>query len=137
MRLRIYTPLSVMVDQAGVTAVRAEDATGAFGILEGHEDFVASLPISVVGWTEADGTQRYCAVRGGVLTVHGGEDVQVATREAVVGTDLERLHQEVADRQAAAREQERKERFESNRLHLSAIREITRQLKSARGREAP
>ena len=32
MRLRIITPLSVVVDEDGVLALRAEDATGSFGI---------------------------------------------------------------------------------------------------------
>ena len=33
MRLRIITPLSVVVDEDGVLALRAEDASGSFGIL--------------------------------------------------------------------------------------------------------
>jgi F-type H+-transporting ATPase subunit epsilon len=33
MRLRIVTPLSVVIDEDGVLALRAEDATGSFGIL--------------------------------------------------------------------------------------------------------
>lgn len=135
MRLRIYTPLSVVVDRDGVQAVQAEDATGSFGILEGHEDVVTTLALSVVRWTEADGTVRYCAVRGGVLLVREGEDVSVATREAVVGTDLERLHDDVLERLASAEEAERTERFESTRLHLAAIREITQQLRHARRQE--
>ena len=33
MKLRIITPLSVVVDEDDVLALRAEDATGSFGIL--------------------------------------------------------------------------------------------------------
>ena len=55
MRLRIITPLAVVVDEDGVLALRAEDATGGFGILPGHADFLTSLAISVVSWTGADG----------------------------------------------------------------------------------
>ena len=50
MRLRIITPLSVVVDEDGVLALRAEDATGSFGILPRHADFLTSLAISVVSW---------------------------------------------------------------------------------------
>jgi F-type H+-transporting ATPase subunit epsilon len=137
MRLRIHTPLEVMVDDAEVRSVRAEDATGSFGILEGHEDFLTTLPVSVVTWSDIRGETCYCAVRGGVLTVTDGDAVAVATREAVVGTDLERLHRDVLARLEAAREAERSERFESTQLHLAAIREITRHLRQARRRESP
>jgi F-type H+-transporting ATPase subunit epsilon len=137
MRLRILTPLAVVVDEERVSAIRAEDATGVFGILRGHEDFLTTLPVSVVSWRPAEGGMRHCAVRGGVLTVTEGDLVAVATREAVVGTDLERLHRDVLARLAADREAERSERFESTRLHLAAIREITRHLAEARRREGP
>ncbi len=61
MRLRIVTPLSVVVDEDGVLAVRAEDASGGFGILPRHADFLTSLAISIVGWESSDRTRRYCA----------------------------------------------------------------------------
>ena len=48
MRLLITTPLSVVVDEDGILALRAEDATGSFGILPGHADFLTSLAISSV-----------------------------------------------------------------------------------------
>lgn len=137
MRLRIWTPLQLVVDQDPVTGVRAEDATGSFGIHPGHEDFLTALPVSVVAWTDGSGAATFCAVRGGVLSVKGGREVSVATREAVVGHDLERLHAHVLQRLSSTREAERSERFESTRLHLAAIREITRQLRRARPREAP
>ncbi len=35
MKLRIVTPLSVIVDDEDVTAVRAEDDSGSFGICPG------------------------------------------------------------------------------------------------------
>ena len=39
MNLSIVTPTSVVVDSVEVRYVRAEDATGAFGIQPGHDDF--------------------------------------------------------------------------------------------------
>ncbi len=71
MKLRIITPLSVVVDEDGVLALRAEDASGGFGILPRHADFLTSLTISVVGWKSADATRHFCAVRRGVLSVTG------------------------------------------------------------------
>ena len=78
-----------------VTAVRAEDLSGGFGILPGHADFLTVLAISVVSWSTAGDRRRHCAVRGGVLTVAAGQDVTVATREAILGDDLATLHETV------------------------------------------
>lgn len=129
MKLRIVTPLDVVVDQDGVTSVRAEDATGSFGILSGHADFLTSLAITVVRWTGGDAVRRYCAVRRGVLTVAAGHDVSIATREAIVGDDLATLDQAVLAQFHADIEAEREEHFESTRLQLSAIRQIVSHLR--------
>jgi F-type H+-transporting ATPase subunit epsilon len=128
MRLRITTPLAVVVDEDDVVALRAEDASGSFGIQPGHADFLTSLAISVVGWKSLDGTRRYCAVRRGVLSVEGGRDVEIATREAVAGNDLATLDQTVLDRFREDIETERSERVESTRLQLNAIRRMVSQL---------
>ena len=129
MRLRIVTPLAVVIDKEGVVAVRAEDATGSFGILPHHADFLTSLAISVVSWESGDTTRHYCAVRRGVLTVRSGHDIDVATREAVPGDDLATLDETVLGRFRADIEAERTEYTESTRLHLNAIRQIMRQLR--------
>ncbi|MGA2793656.1 MAG: F0F1 ATP synthase subunit epsilon [Roseiarcus sp.] len=136
MRLRIITPLSVIVDEEGVLALCAEDASGSFGMLPGHADFLTSLAISVVNWKSGDGRRRYCAVRRGVLSVAGGRDVAIATREAVIGDDLATLDEVVLGRFRADIETERTERVESTRLQLNAIRQIMRHLRPD-GRSAP
>ncbi len=53
MRLRIVTPLSVVVDE-DVDSLRAEDASGSFGILQGHAPFLTALAISIVSWRKAE-----------------------------------------------------------------------------------
>jgi F-type H+-transporting ATPase subunit epsilon len=129
MKLRIVTPLSVVVDEDGVLALRAEDCSGGFGILPRHADFLTSLVISIVSWKSGDGKRRYCAVRRGVLSVTGGEAIAIATREAVAGDDLLTLDQTVLSRFRADIETERTERVESTRLQLNAIRQIMRHLR--------
>ena len=129
MRLRILTPLSVLVDDDGVTALQAEDASGSFGILPHHADFLTSLSISVVSWRRADASARFCAVRHGVLTVTGGHDVAIATREAVVADDLGTLDQSELERFRAELDAQRTEHVESTRLQLQAIRQIMRHLR--------
>jgi F-type H+-transporting ATPase subunit epsilon len=130
MRLRITTPLVVVIDEAGVLALRAEDATGSFGILPGHADFLTSLSVSVVRWTGADGVRHYCAVRRGVLSVTAGREIAVATREAISGNDLTTLDEAVLTRFRADIDIERTQRVESTRLQLNAIRQIVSHLRS-------
>jgi F-type H+-transporting ATPase subunit epsilon len=137
MKLRIVTPLAVVVDEDAVTALRAEDASGGFGVLPHHADFLTSLVVSVVSWKNAGGAQRYCAVRHGVLSVTGGLEIAIATREAIVGDDLATLDETVLSRFRADIETERTARVESARLQLNAIRQIMRHLSpSGRGGSA-
>ncbi len=122
MRLRITTPISLVVDEDAVRAVRAEDASGSFGIMPGHADFLTSLATSVVSWQRNDGRRSYCAVRGGILTVNHGQEVAIASREAIAGDDLAALDQEVLRRFREDLEEQRKSRLDSMRLQVNAIR---------------
>lgn len=131
MRLHIITPLAVVIDAEGVLALRAEDASGNFGILPGHAAFLTSLSISVVRWTGADGVRRYCAVRRGVLSVAAGREITIATREAIPGDDIATLDETVLSRFRADIEMERTQRVESTRLQLNAIRQIVSHLRPA------
>ncbi len=69
-------------------------------------------------------------MRRGVLTVAGGRDIAIATREAVPGDDLAALDKTVLARFRADIETERTEHVESTRLQLNAIRQIMRHLRS-------
>lgn len=132
MKLVVTTPTEVIAEIGDVAAVRAEDASGLFGILEGHADLLTVLAISVLSWHGRDGRERHCAVRGGVLTVTGGKTVAVATREAVVSDDLDRLEREVLERFRRTRETEQVARASSERLHLAAIRRMLAYLRPER-----
>ena len=135
MKLRITTPLEVLVDEDGVASLRAEDASGGFGILSGHADIFTRLEVSVVSWRQADGSLRHCAVRGGVLTVTGGRQIAIATPEGVLGDDLLRLDEVVLAAFQAGEEAERVEHVEQARLQLNAIRQIMRHLRAGRRTE--
>ncbi|MDP2079702.1 MAG: F0F1 ATP synthase subunit epsilon [Pseudotabrizicola sp.] len=126
MSLRIMTPLSIVVDQT-VTSLRAMDASGDFGILPGHADFLTRLALSVVSWATPDGAQHFCAVRGGALTVRKGH-VAIATREAVIGHDLDKLDREVLSRFRADLDEERVEHVETTRLQLNVMRQMLARL---------
>lgn len=104
MRLVIATPLEIVADVADVRRVRAEDRTGSFALLRGHAELVSALEVSVLSFLESSGRERYVALRGGLLTVSRDGLVTVATREAVLEDDLDRLSRGVLDamRQRAA-----------------------------------
>lgn len=124
MKLTITTPTAVVVDIDAVLAVRAEDPSGWFGILPGHEDLLTALVVSVVTWHEAVGRDGHCAVRGGVFRVRDGSEVAVATREAVASDDLESLEHEVLARFRSTQEEELGARSGSTRLHVAAIQRL-------------
>ena len=132
MRLLITTPTAVVIDEQDVVAVRADDESGSFGILDGHADFLTALSVSVVRWHYADGRQRFCAVRRGMLSVTNGSEVAIATREAIPGDDLDRLEAVVLAQLREALEMERTARTESLQLQTKAIRQIVRYLRPER-----
>lgn len=129
MRLLITTPTAVVVNESSVSSVRAEDDSGSFGILKGHADLLTALNISIINWHAADGRVHYCAVRRGVLTVTGGADVAIATREAIVGEDLDQLEEIVLTEFRKRSETERASRTETLQLQMRAIRQIVQYLR--------
>jgi len=86
----------VVLDQEAVH-VTAEDPTGSLGIRPGHAPLVTPLVQSIVAVRDAQGNVTYAAVNGGVLVVTG-EDVRVASRQAVVGNDMAHLENTVLRR---------------------------------------
>ena len=132
MKLIVTTPTSVVLERRDVQSVRAEDETGSFGVLDGHTDFLTVLAISILRWRETDGKEHYCAVRRGVLTVAGGTDVTVATREAIVSEDLDRLEDVVLARFRETAQAEDDARLAGAKMHMAAIRRIIQYLRPGR-----
>ena len=132
MRLAITTPTAIVLDTGGVVSVRAEDASGSFGILEGHADFLTALSVCVIGWTDDHGAAHFCAARHGMLAVRDGTDVSIATREALVGDDLDHLESVVLADFRQAAEAEAAARAESQELQVTVVREIIRYLRPQR-----
>lgn len=138
MKLRITMPTALVTELDDVLHVRAEDASGAFGILRRHADFLTVLETSVVSWRCTNGVEGHCAVRGGILTVRGGERIAIATREAVLGDDLVHLESEVLEAFRRKTIEEQSARAGSARLQLAAMRRIFDYLRPEReGRRRP
>ena len=132
MRLVITTPTTVVIDDPDVIAVRAEDESGSFGILNGHADFLTALTVAVVSWQRSEDRRRFCAVRRGILSVTNGREVAIATREAIQGDDFDRLEQVVLAEFNEVLDAERTARTESLQLQMKAIKQIVRYLRPDR-----
>ena len=137
MNLTVTTPLAIITKAHNVAHVRAEDDTGAFGILRGHADFLTALAISVVSWRDNGGAEHHVAVRGGMLAVSGGDTITVATREAVADDDLHRLETEVLAGFQRRSEEETTAHTDAQRLYLAAIRQIYQFLRPDRRGPVP
>ena len=132
MRLSVVTPLAIVIEVGDVAHLRGEDATGAFGILPGHADFLTALAVSVATWRDDRGIEHHVALRGGMLEVRDGNTIAIATPEAVVGDDLHGLETEVLAKFRRQLVQEQAARTDAQRLYLAAIRQIVRFLRDER-----
>jgi alternate F1F0 ATPase F1 subunit epsilon len=126
--LTIATPLTIVAEVEDVASLRAEDASGGFGLMPGCADLLTVIDAGVVGWRSAEGPWRWCALRGGVLRASGGAAVRVACREATLSDHLEGLHAKVVAERDAAEEARRGARAQRARLHARAIRRIMRRM---------
>ncbi len=94
MNLKILLPFQVFAEQAGVARIVAETHEGSFGLLPHRLDCVAALAPGILTYESREGGEVYVAVDEGVL-VKTGLDVLVSVRNAIGGTDLGQLRQEV------------------------------------------
>ncbi|WP_234745408.1 F0F1 ATP synthase subunit epsilon [Burkholderia sp. WTPI3] len=129
LRLTIATPAGMLVDAPDVAAFRAEDATGSFGVLPGHTDFLTVLSPCVMRWRTADGTRRFCAVSGGVLRVVNGKEISIACRDGELGETLDTLEARVRATRESRLDAARRVRVEQTRLNAQAIRQILKYLR--------
>ena len=123
MRLVVTTPHATVVD-AEILHVRAEDESGAFGVMKGHADFLTALSICVLVYRDLDGREHFVAVRSGLLTVTGGSRVQVLTREAVASDDLPSLERGVLARFRRSAADERRARAGAGNLEAALLTRV-------------
>ena len=128
MKLSITTPMGIVVDNETVLSLKAEDKTGSFGIMPVHADFITVLDISVISWQGENGKMNYCAVCKGLLSVTKGREILIATREAVIGTDLESLKSSTLVKYYFDEEQEEKTRVSQEIMQAEAIKNIQKYL---------
>jgi F-type H+-transporting ATPase subunit epsilon len=119
MRLRVFLPMKVLIDQE-VTKIVAEAEDGSFGILPKHIDFVAALVPGILSF-ESGGKEEFLAIDEGIL-VKCASEVMVSTRKAVSGKNLGELKQTVEQDFRTLNERERKTRSILARLEADFTR---------------
>lgn len=134
MKLRIATPLQLVIELDDVASIRAEDESGAFGVLLGHTNFLTVLPASVVSWKNDKGRETHAAIRGGVFQVYAGSTIDIATRDAIVGESLSVLKSDVLARFREEEAFEELSKTSAARLNLTIIRQLQKYLEAGQMR---
>lgn len=131
MRLIVTTPTAQVEDIDSLLSLRAEDATGSFGIQPGHADFVTVLPISVITWRTAD-REGHVVVQRGVLIVRDGNAVDIAARGAWREDQLAELGPMALAKLEQEDSEEAVTRTFDHRMHLATMRQVERLLNGGR-----
>ncbi|MAU66225.1 F0F1 ATP synthase subunit epsilon [Hyphomonas sp.] len=128
LKLTVTTPLQIILQEEDIVSLRAEDASGDFGIKPGHTDFLTVIDAGVMRWRAAEGPWRYCALRGGIFSVTGGNLVRIACREAIVSDDLATLRPRVAAARKEALDESKRARAQGVKLYAHAVRRLMHEL---------
>ncbi len=132
MKLRIVTPMKVVLDADNVKLVRAEDETGAFGIQPHHTSFLTVLGVSIISWRDNDDKEHYAAVRGAVFQIANRNVVEVAARDAVISDSLQTLSDTVLKRFREQAGREAMSKTSSAKLSIALIRQLQKYLEAGR-----
>ena len=122
LELEIFAPDRLVVEDR-VASLQAADASGRFGILTGHEDFLTILVPCMVRYRPESGAERFAAVDGGVLLLERGR-IAIATRDAVVADRIEQVADAAAAMLEARREKERAARSGFAELESTLLSEL-------------
>jgi F-type H+-transporting ATPase subunit epsilon len=120
MRLRVLLPEEILLD-IETRKISAEAENGSFGLLPRHVDFVTALVPGILNFITADGREEFLAVDEGILVKHD-QQVQVSTRNAVLGQELGELKRLIEERFKNISEYEQKSRDALYKLEADLIR---------------
>ncbi|PAX51955.1 F0F1 ATP synthase subunit epsilon [Brunnivagina elsteri CCALA 953] len=120
MRLKVVLPTKILLETAAIKVI-AEAENGMFCLLPQHIDFVSTLIPSLLSFVPPQGQEQFFAIDQGVLIKHGDE-VIVATQNAVHGGDLEMLKKTVEEEFHLIDEREKTARSVLENLEVNTIR---------------
>ena len=120
MRLKVVLPTKILIETAAIKVI-AEAENGIFCLLPRHIDFVATLIPSLLSFVSPQGQEQFFAIDQGILIKHGDE-VTVATQNAVPGGDLGMLKKTVEQQFHLIDEREKTARSVLEKLEVNTIR---------------
>ncbi len=121
MNLKILLPYEIFAEKTEVKRIVAQTLQGSVGLLPKRLDCaVVLVPGILLYETDNDG-QVYVAVDQGVL-VKSGPDVLISVRNAIDGTDLDKLHAAVKQEFLNVDEQEKTVRSVLAKMESGFIR---------------
>lgn len=121
MNLKILLPYEIFAEMTGVLRIVARTLQGSVGFMPKRLDSAVVLVPGILTYETSDDGEVYVAVDQGVL-VKAGEDVLVSVRNAIGGTDLDKLHAAVKQEFLSVDEQEKTVRSVLAKMESGFIR---------------
>jgi F-type H+-transporting ATPase subunit epsilon len=121
MNLKILLPYKVFAEKHDVLRIVAATREGSFGLLPHRLDCVAALSPGILTVETTTEGEIYIAVDEGIL-VKSGMNVKVSVRNAIGGTDLDKLRAAVEMEFLTLDEQEKNVRSVLSKLESGFIR---------------
>jgi F-type H+-transporting ATPase subunit epsilon len=123
MTLKVLLPFHVFAQHTGLSAIVANTREGSFGLLPHRRDCAAALSSGILTLTSPTEGTSYVAIDEGVL-VKTGSDVLISVRRALAGTNLDQLHQAVAQQFLKVDEREQQLRSVITKLETGLMRRL-------------
>ena len=120
MQLKVVLPTKILINTTAIKVI-AEAENGIFCLLPRHIDFVATLIPSLLSFVSPQGEEQFMAINQGIL-IKQGNQVTVATQNAIEGGDLGKLKETVNQQFRLMDEREKNARSVLAKLEINTIR---------------
>lgn len=119
--LKILLPFEVFAEKTGVKRIVAQTLQGSMGILPNRLDCMAALVPGILAY-ETDEEGEVCLAIDQGIMVKAGTNVLISVRNAIGGTDLDKLHEAVKQEFLDLDEQEKSVRSVLAKMETGFIR---------------
>ena len=120
MQLKVVLPTKILINTTAIKVI-AEAENGIFCLLPRHIDFVTTLIPSLLSFVSPQGEEEFMAIDQGIL-IKQGNQVTVATQNAIEGGDLGKLKETVNQQFRLMDEREKNARSVLAKLEINTIR---------------
>jgi F-type H+-transporting ATPase subunit epsilon len=120
MQFKVVLPTKILINTTAIKVI-AEAENGIFCLLPRHIDFVTTLIPSLLSFVSPQGEEQFMAIDQGIL-IKQGNQVTVATQNAIQGGDLGKLKETVNQQFRLMDEREKNARSVLAKLEINTIR---------------